>query len=136
MYFVPYLYRGRSPLYHYNTKCTSLPRVFGTPSSHSNFNSNSKANFKNAPHNCKPKNCKVHCNFRFAILGLQLFRLNTVLVGLKGNKFEHALGLRPCEFNLNSEKISHQISAQLYISTSVRKITSYLLGGLSSQTPY
>ena len=56
MYFVPYLYRGRSPLYNYNTKYTSLPRVFDTPSSHSNFhpNSNSNSNL-----NSKLKNKKV-----------------------------------------------------------------------------
>ena len=48
VYFVPYLYGGRSPPYNYNTKYTSLPRVFDTPSSHSNFNpnSNSKLNSK------------------------------------------------------------------------------------------
>ena len=28
MYFVPYLYGGRSPPYNYNTKYTSPPRVF------------------------------------------------------------------------------------------------------------
>ena len=37
VYFVPYLYRGRSPLYNYNTKYTSLPRFFDTPSIHSNL---------------------------------------------------------------------------------------------------
>ena len=44
VYVAPYLCRGRSPPYSYNTKYTSLPRVFDTPSSHSNFNSNSKKN--------------------------------------------------------------------------------------------
>ena len=49
MYFVPYLYGGRSPPYNYNTKYTSLPRVFDTPSSHSNFNSNSNSNSNSNP---------------------------------------------------------------------------------------
>ena len=44
VYFVPYLYGGRSPPYNYNTKYTSLPRVFDTPSSHSNFNPNPNSN--------------------------------------------------------------------------------------------
>ena len=44
MYFVLYSYGGRSPPYNYNTKYTSLPRVFDTPSSHSNFNPNSNSN--------------------------------------------------------------------------------------------
>ena len=58
VYFVPYLYRGRSPLYNYNTKYTSLPRVSDTPSSHSNFhpnsnsNSNSKLNFRKPRYPC------------------------------------------------------------------------------------
>ena len=37
-----------APPYKYGTKYTSLTRVLGTPSSHSNFNSN----FKNVTHNC------------------------------------------------------------------------------------
>ena len=44
VYFVPYLYGGRSPPYNYNTKYTSPPRVFDTPSIHSNFNSNVNSN--------------------------------------------------------------------------------------------
>ena len=39
--FCTVLYGGQSPPYNYNTKYTSLPRVFDTPSSHSNFNSDS-----------------------------------------------------------------------------------------------
>ena len=44
VYVAPYLYGGQSPPYNYNAKYTSLPRVFDTPSSHSNFNSNSNPN--------------------------------------------------------------------------------------------
>ena len=58
MYFVPYLYGGRSPPYTYNTKYTGPPRVFDTPSSHSNFNPNSNSNF-----NSKLKNKKVFLIF-------------------------------------------------------------------------
>ena len=35
---------GASPPYKYGAECTSLPRVFDTPSSHSNFDSNSNPN--------------------------------------------------------------------------------------------
>ena len=47
-------------MYKYGTKYTSLPRVFDTPSSHSNFhpNSNSNSNL-----NSKLKNKKVHFIF-------------------------------------------------------------------------
>ena len=44
VYFVRYLYGGRSPTYNYNTKYTSTPRVFDTPSSYSNFNPNPNSN--------------------------------------------------------------------------------------------
>ena len=68
------------PPYNYNTKYISPPRVFDTPSSHSNFNSNSRSNFKNVPHNCTPVNCKVHCNsigcnLSFAIYSVQYCNL-------------------------------------------------------------
>ena len=96
VYFVPYLYRGRSPPYNYNTKYTSLPRVFDTPLSHSNFNFNSNSNFEILPNNCTPVNCNyVVCNYVVpsgtlwvqlcgsaimwcAIRGMQLFRYNIV----------------------------------------------------------
>ena len=54
VYFASYLYGGRSPPYNYNTKYTSLPRVFDTPSSHSNFNPNPNSN-SNSNLNSKKK---------------------------------------------------------------------------------
>ena len=48
---------------NYNTKYTSLPRVLGTPSSHSNFNSN----FKNVTHNCTAYKLQSSLQLCFAI---------------------------------------------------------------------
>ena len=50
------------PPYTYNTKYTGPPRVFDTPSSHSNFNPNSNSN-SNSNLNSKLKNKKVFLIF-------------------------------------------------------------------------
>ena len=47
---------GLCPLYKYGTKYTSLPRVFDTPSSHSNFHPNSNSNLNSK---LKNKKCKL-----------------------------------------------------------------------------